>query len=106
MSDEISRKRLGRGLAALIGEMDTAAVPPEEQPRPDSHLPIDRVLPNPNNPRAVFSEDDIEDLARSIQEHGIVQPVVVRPAADGTYEIIAGERRWRAAHRAGLSSIP
>lgn len=108
MNEDLSRKRLGRGLAALIGEMDTGSgtAVAEEQPRADSHLPIDRIMPNPANPRAVFSEEDIEDLARSIEEHGIVQPVVVRPGANGTYEIIAGERRWRAAHRAGLTRIP
>src|SRR5690606_24989463 len=108
MNEDLSRKRLGRGLAALIGEMDTGSgtAAEEEQPRADSHLPIDRIMPNPANPRAVFSQEDIEDLARSIEEHGIVQPVVVRPGANGTYEIIAGERRWRAAHRAGLTRIP
>lgn len=106
MNDDASRKRLGRGLAALIGEMDAPPASDQVAHQPDSQLPIDRILPNPSNPRAIFADADIEDLSRSIAEHGIVQPVVVRPSRDGTYEIIAGERRWRAAHRAGLDKIP
>ncbi|MCY6383178.1 ParB/RepB/Spo0J family partition protein [Hoeflea prorocentri] len=108
MSDENSKKRLGRGLAALIGEMDQ---PYEAQETPvaetaDQFVPIEFVSRNPNNPRRNFDESDLEDLARSINQHGIVQPVVVRPMGDGRYEIIAGERRWRAAQRAGLVEIP
>lgn len=108
MADDASRKRLGRGLAALIGEMDQ---PAEEakQPQPaDRRLPIEFVVRNPNNPRREFAEEDLADLAASIREHGIIQPVVVRPQAGhaGMFEIIAGERRWRAAQRAGLVEIP
>jgi len=107
MSDDPSRKRLGRGLAALIGEMDKP-VPAAAAPRigADSRVPIEFVGPNPRNPRRSFAEADLADLAQSIREHGIVQPVVVRPTGSGRYEIIAGERRWRAAQRAGLAELP
>lgn len=105
--EDLSRKRLGRGLAALIGEMDK----PPETARPsvpsDGRVPIEKISRNPRNPRRNFAEGDLADLALSIREHGLVQPVVVRPAATaGTYELIAGERRWRAAQRAGLAEIP
>lgn len=107
MSDDPSRKRLGRGLAALIGEMDK---PAEVAPvAGDRSLPIEWVVRNANNPRRVFVEDEINDLAQSIREHGVIQPIVVRlkPGGDGkTYEIIAGERRWRASQKAGLTDVP
>jgi ParB family chromosome partitioning protein len=69
-------------------------------------VPIEHVSRNPRNPRRNFDPADLEDLSRSIRQHGVVQPVVVRTAADGRYEIIAGERRWRAAQMAGLVEIP
>ncbi|QPC86068.1 ParB/RepB/Spo0J family partition protein [Mesorhizobium sp. NBSH29] len=108
MSEDISKKRLGRGLAALIGEMDRPAEPARQHASPDGQVPIEFVKPNPKNPRRSFAEADLTDLAQSIREHGIVQPVVVRPSAQttGHYEIIAGERRWRAAQRAGLMTLP
>ena len=107
MSDDPSRKRLGRGLAALIGEIDRPGQPERPATAADGKVPIEFVSPNPRNPRRSFADGDLADLAQSIREHGIVQPVVVRPAAEsGRYEIIAGERRWRAAQRAGLNEIP
>ncbi len=109
MTDDQSKKRLGRGLAALIGDMDQpmgASAPEAPVPTADRHVPIEFVSRNANNPRRQFDEADLQDLARSIAQHGIVQPVVVRPAGEGRYEIIAGERRWRAAQRAGLVEIP
>lgn len=107
MSDDLSKKRLGRGLAALIGEMDRPAEPDRQPASADGHLPLEFVTPNPRNPRRSFADSDLTDLAQSIREHGIVQPVVVRPAGKtGHYEIIAGERRWRAAQRAGLTELP
>lgn len=110
MSEDHSRKRLGRGLAALIGEMDKPAPSEAAAPTPaasaDKKIPIEFIQPNPRNPRRHFPEADLADLAQSIGEHGLVQPVVVRAAAGGRYEIIAGERRWRAAQRAGLTEIP
>lgn len=114
MAEEESKKRLGRGLAALIGEIDAPA--PSWQgvaaTRADRKVPIEHVRPNANNPRRRFAEDDLEDLANSISEHGIVQPILVRSAGSGSqadgvrFEIIAGERRWRAAQKAGLHEIP
>jgi ParB family transcriptional regulator, chromosome partitioning protein len=107
MHDDPSRRRLGRGLAALIGEIDR----PEEAEKPvataDKRVPIEFVARNPRNPRRNFSEVELADLAQSIREHGIVQPIVVRSAGEaGHYQIIAGERRWRAAQQAGLTDVP
>ena len=107
MSDDLSKKRLGRGLAALIGEMDRPAEPDRQPASADGRVPLEFGTPNPRNPRRSFADSDLTDLAQSIREHGIVQPVVVRPAGKaGHYEIIAGERRWRAAQRAGLTELP
>lgn len=106
MSDDISRKRLGRGLAALIGEMDKPASAAQVSASPDRKVPIEFISANPRNPRRHFAESELADLAASIREHGIVQPIVVRPAQGGRYEIIAGERRWRAAQQAGLAQVP
>lgn len=107
MSDDVTKKRLGRGLAALIGEIDQ---PVQAQSKPavsaDRLVPIEHVSRNPRNPRRSFDPADLEDLSRSIRQHGIVQPVMVRRAGDDRYEIIAGERRWRAAQMAGLVEIP
>ncbi|WOC16082.1 ParB/RepB/Spo0J family partition protein [Pseudochrobactrum sp. MP213Fo] len=108
MNDDPSKKRLGRGLAALIGDIDR---PVEERKAPvplERYVPIEFVSRNPRNPRRVFTEAELEDLAQSIREHGIVQPVVVRPNPLNRdhFELIAGERRWRAAQRAGLTEIP
>jgi ParB family chromosome partitioning protein len=106
MADD-GRSRLGRGLAALIGDVgaETATV---ERTRSQRRVPIEFLLPNPRNPRRNFSDGELDELAQSIRERGIIQPVVVRAArgAKDTYEIIAGERRWRAAQRAGLHDIP
>jgi len=107
MVDDPSKRRLGRGLAALIGEMDQP-LPQEGQAKsvnPDRLVPIEQIARNPKNPRRYFDEGDLQDLSSSIRQHGIVQPVVVRQRNDG-YEIIAGERRWRAAQLAGLVEIP
>ena len=108
MNDDPSKRRLGRGLAALIGEMDQSA--PVETGRssvnPDRMIPIEFVARNPKNPRRYFDETELHDLASSIRQHGIVQPVVVRTVVADRYEIIAGERRWRAAQLAGLAEIP
>ncbi|MFC3206693.1 ParB/RepB/Spo0J family partition protein [Aquamicrobium soli] len=108
MSEDQSRKRLGRGLAALIGEMDRPAQPERQAMAADGKVPIEFLSPNPRNPRRQFGDADLTDLAQSIREHGVVQPVVARPSPTeaGRYEIIAGERRWRAAQRAGLTEIP
>lgn len=108
MNDDPSKRRLGRGLAALIGEMDQPISDIASKPSvsADRKVAIDLVIRNAKNPRKHFAEEDLQDLASSIRQHGIVQPVVVRPVHDGRYEIIAGERRWRAAQLAGLNEIP
>lgn len=95
------KKVLGRGLGALIPQRDgtpsTAGL---------ANIPIDQIAPNPYQPRKVFNESSIEELARSVREHGIVQPLVVTRAGDRKYRLIAGERRFRAAQKAGLRSVP
>jgi len=106
MADD-SRSRLGRGLAALMGDVGDETRAPEKA-RPQRRVPIEFLKPNPRNPRRSFSEAELDGLAASIKERGIIQPVVVRAleASSDHYEIIAGERRWRAAQRAGLHEIP
>jgi ParB family transcriptional regulator, chromosome partitioning protein len=109
MSEDVSKRRLGRGLAALIGEMDQPIPVGETRTsvNPDRTLPIEFVSRSAKNPRRYFDEAELQDLAGSIRQHGIVQPVVVRTiAGSNRYEIIAGERRWRAAQLAGLVEIP
>ena len=118
MSDENSRKRLGRGLAALMGDLDQPLVREVAAPQAqrtdlqgDREVPIELIRANPNNPRTHFSDSELEDLTSSIREHGIVQPILVRPITGedlggAQYEIIAGERRWRAAQRARLHQVP
>ena len=104
---EEPRSRLGRGLAALIGDSgeEGAAL---VRARGQKRVPIEFLRANPRNPRTVFDEDDLEELTNSIREKGIIQPILVRtvPGTADAYEIIAGERRWRAAQRAGLHDVP
>lgn len=107
MNDDVSKRRLGRGLAALIGEMDQPVpVEAERTISADRMIPIEFVSRNPRNPRRFFDDTELHDLASSIRQHGIVQPIVVRTMDRDRYEIIAGERRWRAAQLAGLIEIP
>ncbi|NNH82969.1 ParB/RepB/Spo0J family partition protein [Rhizobium laguerreae] len=107
MNDDVSKRRLGRGLAALIGEMDQPVpVEVERTISADRMIPIEFVSRNPRNPRRFFDDSELHDLASSIRQHGIVQPIVVRTMSRDRYEIIAGERRWRAAQLAGLIEIP
>jgi ParB family transcriptional regulator, chromosome partitioning protein len=107
MADDAGRSRLGRGLAALMGDVgeETRTV---EQGRNQRRVPIEFLRPNPRNPRRNFAETELDELAASMRERGIIQPIVVRPVrgASDSYEIIAGERRWRAAQRAGLHVVP
>jgi ParB family chromosome partitioning protein len=105
MMTQPQKRRLGRGLAALIGD-DTTEEAVIENARSLRHLPIELVHANPNNPRKHFADGDLEDLTRSIREKGLLQPLVVRLRNDGEYEIVAGERRWRAAQRAGIHEVP
>lgn len=95
---------LGKGLGALI-PTDAAGADVADGPRL-AEVPIGSVVPNPHQPRLHFDEETLTELAASIREIGVLQPILVRPIADGTFELIAGERRWRAAMRAGLGVIP
>lgn len=101
--------RLGRGLAALIGDMAPIDAPRSgEMPGGVRRLPVDFIIANRNNPRRDFDADQLEDLTNSIREKGVMQPLLVRPSGTDPdiYELIAGERRWRAAQRAGLHEVP
>ncbi|WP_448586405.1 ParB/RepB/Spo0J family partition protein [Thermaurantiacus sp.] len=95
---------LGKGLAALLDEMG-ARVPEGRAGGPEM-VPIDLIDRNPNQPRRHFDEAALEELAQSIRTQGILQPLLLRPRGEGRYEIVAGERRWRAAQRAGLAEVP
>ena len=119
MAQDQEKKRLGRGLAALIGDLDRpidspaladkegSAPDPKTAPVPtDRHVPIEQIAASASNPRKEFRAEELEDLANSISEHGIVQPILVRPKGENAYELIAGERRWRAAQKAGLHQVP
>ncbi|HMO01047.1 MAG TPA: ParB/RepB/Spo0J family partition protein [Miltoncostaeaceae bacterium] len=98
------RRGLGRGLASLLGDAEPVLGPPSDGPR---DLPLDAIVPNPDQPRATIEDGALEALAASIRASGVIQPVVVAPAdASGRHVLIAGERRWRAARRAGLERVP
>jgi ParB family chromosome partitioning protein len=107
MADE-GRSRLGRGLAALMGDVGAETATTPERARNQRRVPIEYLRPNPRNPRRNYADAELDELAASIKQHGIIQPVVVRAlrGVKDAYEIIAGERRWRAAQRAALHDIP
>lgn len=106
MADKPERKRgLGRGLSALMADVNeteaaASSVGAEQQ------VPIEQIVPNPDQPRKRFAKEDLDDLTSSIKEKGVIQPLIVRATQNGTYEIVAGERRWRAAQQAQLHSLP
>jgi len=106
MADEAARSRLGRGLAALMGDVGVETQAVERGGRNQRRVPIEFVRPNPRNPRKLYSDTELEELTASIRERGIIQPIVVRNRGADNFEIIAGERRWRAAQRAGLHEVP
>ncbi len=108
MADEPARRRLGRGLASLIGDVGAETNKNAERSRSQRRVAIEFLHPNPRNPRRQFAATELDELAASIKERGIIQPIAVRPApgASGSFEIIAGERRWRAAQRAGIHDVP
>ncbi len=95
----MTKRGLGKGLGALITSSVSAEQGHQEM------IPVDSISPNPLQPRKRFKEESLEELAESLKEHGVVQPVIVRPAGTG-YELLVGERRWRAAQMAGLKAIP
>lgn len=99
--------RLGRGLAALIGDMATLEGARVTESGGIKRLPVEFIIANRSNPRRTFNEDQLEELTNSIREKGVMQPLLVRPSEDpNIFELIAGERRWRAAQKAGLHDVP
>lgn len=110
MAEKKDRRALGRGLSALMADVAPVASPePGEVPPPADHMiPIDQITANPDQPRRVFAKDALQELAASIAEQGIIQPLILRPdpAAPNRYQIVAGERRWRAAQIAKLHAVP
>src|SRR5580704_16716630 len=104
---EEARSRLGRGLASLIGDVGNESSA-EQRPQGQRRVSTAALRPNVRNPRRMFSDDELNELAASLRERGIIQPIVVRPVRGVTdsFEIIAGERRWRAAQRATLHEVP
>ncbi|MGC1494949.1 MAG: ParB/RepB/Spo0J family partition protein [Sulfitobacter sp.] len=108
MADKQDRKRgLGRGLSALMADVtETEKAAARGGGTADQMIPIERISPNPDQPRKRFEQGDLDDLAASIKEKGVIQPLIVRSRDDGTFEIVAGERRWRAAQMAKLHELP
>lgn len=108
MSNNQERKRgLGRGLSALMADVsETESVAAKGPSAADQLVPIERISPNPDQPRKQFKKEDLDDLAASIREKGVLQPLIVRARDGGNYEIVAGERRWRAAQMAQLHALP
>jgi ParB family chromosome partitioning protein len=104
MTAGVQKKRLGRGLVDLLD--DAADIETARGIEGYRMVPLATLKANPQNPRRHFAEEELAELAASIGEKGVVQPLVVRPAEGGTYEIVAGERRWRAAQRAQLHQVP
>lgn len=108
MAEESPRRALGRGLAALIGDVETDTAAMDRARGAARKVPVEFLTANPRNPRKTFDGDELDQLAASVKEKGIVQPILVRPAPGqpNRFEIIAGERRWRAAQKAGLHEVP
>ncbi len=98
----MSNRRLGRGLDALMGP----EFEPAEQPEGQATVPLDEIHPSRNQPRRTFHTESLAELAQSIKAQGLMQPVLLRPRPQGGYELVAGERRWRAAGLAGLRDVP
>ena len=97
-----SQKGLGKGLGALLGDFDEGS----QEENGLKQLPLHKIEPNPDQPRRDFDPEELEELAESIRTHGVIQPLTVREMPNGYYQIIAGERRWRASRLAGLEEIP
>lgn len=108
LEKKTDRRGLGRGLSALLADVNPPATGVSADPaRPTQVLAVERVQPNPDQPRRAFAPEALDQLAQSIRQKGIVQPLIVRPIGqNGQYEIVAGERRWRAAQIAGLHEVP
>ncbi len=108
MTKKPLRRNLGRGLSTLLADVDLGSSRPKAQSLPDSSVPIEKLHANPDQPRRYFADADLEDLASSIRAKGIIQPLIVRPNPNipEQYQIVAGERRWRAAQMAQVHDIP
>jgi len=102
----MEKKALGKGLQALLPEKKTLVWKVEQHGEVVSSLSVEQILPNRYQPRTTFAENELSELVQSVQEHGVLQPIVVRRKGDGMYELIAGERRLRAVKIAGLPTIP
>lgn len=110
MAKKGEKRGLGRGLSALMADVNLAAEPDEtaKKQAADNNKPIERIEPNPEQPRRDFDQQALDELAASIREKGIIQPLIVRPSPrrEGHFEIVAGERRWRAAQLAQKHEVP
>lgn len=109
MEKKMERRGLGRGLSALMADVNVDLDPqaPDRPRRPDLLVPVEKLVPNPNQPRRDFQPEALQELADSIRIKGVIQPLIVRQIGDGDrYEIVAGERRWRAAQLAQLHELP
>ena len=111
----VKKRGLGRGLDALLGSLSDSplaehAAPPEPAGAAEDgsfrRLPVDLIRRGKHQPRRIVEESSLEELAHSVRARGIVQPIVVRPTGSGSFEVVAGERRWRAAQMAGLDEVP
>lgn len=108
MSETPPKRAMRRGLSALMADVGVSAGDMSVGTAPDRMMPIEKIRPNPDQPRRSFDESDLSDLAASISQKGVIQPLIVRPDPErpGGFQIVAGERRWRAAQRAGLHEVP
>lgn len=107
MAPKNERRGLGRGLSALMADVAPATESESVAPRDSGQtLPIEQLVPNPDQPRRDFSQEDLDSLADSIREKGVIQPLIVRPMPGGSYQIVAGERRWRASQQAQVHEVP
>ena len=109
MADKKKQRGLGRGLSALMADVTEDASRPDTGNAPrraDLMVPIERIEPNPDQPRRDFTPEQLDDLANSIREKGVIQPLIVRRKPGDRYEIVAGERRWRASQMAQLHELP
>jgi ParB family chromosome partitioning protein len=111
MSKETNKMQIGKGIRALLTTIEERGTEPtgqelRELSRETMEVPVDAIDANPFQPRTDFDEQALEELAQSIRVHGIIQPLTLRRLHEGKYQLIAGERRWRAAQKAGLKSVP
>ncbi|AQX15876.1 chromosome partitioning protein ParB [Tessaracoccus lapidicaptus] len=102
----MKKSALGQGLGDLFARTDADEVATLSDGSEFAEIPVGSISPNPQQPRTVFDEDDLQELAESIREFGVLQPIVVRRAGEGRFELVMGERRWRASQQAGRDTVP